>query len=495
MQLATKLLQSVPEIKVISGWDDTLVAGISADSRVIQPQWIFAAVDGVHQKGSDFVPQSIERGASAILCAPESRITLPEGVMRLEAVNVRHALAALAAAFYAPFPRHITSITGTDGKTSTADFVRQLWQAVGQSSASVGTLGVRCDALDAQGESIRFPNTTPDPVILAQALGKMAAAGVQHMAMEASSHGLHQYRLDGVVPRVAVFTTFGHDHGDYHPTFDDYFDAKARLFRELLPHNGLAVLNADDARIAALAQECRARGQQVVTFGRAPDATFRIVEARAVEGGQEVELLLDGVRWAGCIPLYGAFQVMNVLAAVAAIWRDVEQKQRLLDALTQLQGVAGRLERICMLPNNHVPVFTDYAHTPDALANVLRSLRPHVVNKLWVVFGCGGDRDTTKRPLMGAVAKDLADMSIVTDDNPRSEEPAAIRAAILAAHPLAVEMGSRVDAIAYAMHHAQEGDVVLVAGKGHERTQTIGKVEHYHHDGESILEIAAKMQQ
>jgi UDP-N-acetylmuramoyl-L-alanyl-D-glutamate--2,6-diaminopimelate ligase len=492
MLLVTELLKKVPEIAMISGWDDTSISGMTSDSRQVQHNWLFAAVDGTHSNGADYVPQALEKGASVVLCSHKARITLPEYVMRLEAHNVRLALAKLAAQYYAPMPAHITAITGTDGKTSTAEFIRQLWQAVGRTSASVGTLGVRCDQLE---RTITFPNTTPDPVILAEAFGAMAQTGVQHVAMEASSHGLHQYRLDGIVPRVAVFTTFGHDHGDYHPTFDDYFDAKARLFRELLPaHGGRAVLNADDVRIAGLAAECRARGQQVVLFGRNKHADFRIARAVACEGGQDVELYLDGMVWTGIIPLYGAFQVMNVVAALAALWGDVEDKHRLLGALTSLTGVPGRLDRICMLASG-VSVFTDYAHTPDALANVLQSLRPHTTQHLWLVFGCGGDRDNAKRPLMGAVAHQLADRCIVTDDNPRSEDPALIRAAILAACPDALEIGNRVEAITHGMHQLKSGDVLLVAGKGHERTQTIGKIEHYHHDGETILEIAAKMQQ
>lgn len=491
MQRVTDLIKLLPEIEMISGWDDTAIAGMTSDSRKVQENWLFAAVDGTHVNGADYVPQAMEKGASAILCSPATRVSLPEHVMRLETENVRLALAKLAAQFYAPMPAHITAITGTDGKTSTAEFIRQLWEFLGKSSASVGTLGVRCDAL---AEKITFPNTTPDPVVLAEAFGKMASVGVQHVAMEASSHGLHQYRLDGIVPKVAIFTTFSRDHGDYHPTFDDYFDAKARLFRALLPENGRVVLNADDARISGLAKECRDRGQDVVLFGKDAQADFRIVQARACDGGQDVVLDLAGTQWQGVIPLYGAFQVMNVLAALAALWTEVDEPAQLLNALSSLTGVPGRLERICTLPSG-VPVFTDYAHTADALANVLRSLRPHTQQRLWVVFGCGGDRDTSKRPLMGAVAAELADMSIVTDDNPRSEDPATIRAAILAAAPDAHEVGNRVEAIRFAMEQVEAGDVLLVAGKGHERTQTVGKSEHYHHDGETILEIAAKMQQ
>ncbi len=491
MQFVTKLLASVPEIEMISGYDDAVIEHITSDSRQVRRNSLFVAVRGVTMNGEDYVPQAIAAGASAILCAPSARVHISENVSRLESHDVRKATAHLASVFYAPQPKHVTAITGTDGKTSTAEFIRQLWEAVSEKSASIGTLGVRC----AHVQNLpKFPNTTPDPVVLASLLHALQVGGVEHVAMEASSHGLHQYRLDGVTPRVAIFTTFGHDHGDYHPTPEDYFEAKARLFKELLAGDGVAVLNADDCNIMRLMPICQALGQKVVTFGRADQADFRIVSAEAVEGGQQVVFSLAGQVWKGMIPLYGAFQMMNVIAALAALWGEVSPTQRdmFLAALPHLMGVAGRLDRIVTLEGG-MPVFTDYAHTAEAIANVLKSLRPHVKKDLWIVFGCGGDRDTSKRSKMGAVAAQFADKIVVTDDNPRSEDPAMIRSAIMKAVPHAKEIGSRVDAIAYAMENMHVGDVLVVAGKGHETTQIIGNTEHYHHDGETILEIAARL--
>lgn len=488
MRYVTELVREIPEIELIAGYDDTRIHSITTDSRKVTPGALFVAVRGTQSNGEDHVPAAIEAGAVAVLCSPFARITLPEHVSRLETPDVRKAAALLAAAFYAPLPENITAITGTDGKTSTAEFVRQMWEVVGKPSASFGTLGVRCAHVQGLPD---FPNTTPDPIVLASLLHTVAQAKVQHVAMEASSHGLHQARLEGVRPRTAVFTTFGHDHGDYHPTPQDYFDAKARLFRELLPAGGVAVLNADDARIWALRGELEARDVRVLGFGHAQEARYRILSAQAVEGGQAVSFDLDGTPWQGTIPLYGAFQMMNVMAALAVLWPqcDAAAKEKLLAHLPQITGVPGRLERIVTLSGG-MPVFTDYAHTPDAIANVLRSLRPHVQGKLWIVFGCGGDRDTAKRPKMGAVAMELADVVVVTDDNPRSEEPAAIRRAIMAAAQGAHEVAGRVDAIHYAMAGLRAGDVLVVAGKGHETTQIIGNTQHYHHDGETILEIA-----
>lgn len=492
MPYVSELLQAVPEIELIAGYDDCVVEHITTDSRHVRENSLFVAVRGVNMNGEDYVASAVEAGASAILCDATARVMIPESVTRLETKDVRKAVAKLAAAFYAPQPEHITAITGTDGKTSTAEFIRQLWEAVGEKSASIGTLGVRCTHVQ---DLPKFPNTTPDPVVLASILHQVQQQGVEHVAMEASSHGLHQLRLDGVRPRVAIFTTFGHDHGDYHPTPQDYFDAKARLFRELLVDGGRAVLNVDDATIAPLIEECRQAGTQVVGFGRSERADFRIVDAQAVEGGQRVELNLQGTQWQSVIPLYGAYQMMNVIAALAALWSEVSEAQRaqLLEALPHLTGVPGRLDRIVTL-KGRMPVFTDYAHTADAIANVLRSLRPHVQNHLWIVFGCGGDRDASKRPKMGAMAVELADKVVVTDDNPRSEDPAAIRAAIMAAAKGAVEVGGRVEAITYALQHMVVGDVLVVAGKGHETTQIIGNVEHYHHDGETLLDIATALQ-
>lgn len=459
--------------------------GITSDSRKVQAGFLFAAIPGVMQNGEDFIPAAVEKGATVILCRKGWQGALPAHVLRIESENPRRELALIAAAYYAPMPEHIVAVTGTDGKTSTAEFCRQLWEGAGHKAATLGTLGLRSDHYSA---AEGFPNTTPDPVVLQQHLQALARAGVQHVAMEASSHGLHQYRLDGVQPEAAAFTTFGADHGDYHPTTDDYFDAKSRLFRELLSEGGRAVLNADDARIMTLAAECR----HVITFGRNA-SDYILHQATPTAHGLLAELCINGQQWQGNVPLYGRFQLMNVLAAAALVGPHLGGAEGFFSQLATLSGVPGRLEKIAELPQG-MPVFVDYAHTAQALGNILHSLRPHTQGRLWVVFGCGGDRDRAKRPEMGRVAAELADKVIVTDDNPRSEDPAVIRGEVLAASPGAAEIGDREEAIRSALRGMQTGDVLVVAGKGHETTQLIGSKSLHFSDSEvirkNIMEIA-----
>lgn len=456
-------------------------SGITSDSREVEKGYLFAAIPGVAQNGERYIPQAVERGATGILCRKDWQGELPTGVARIEAENPRHMLALLAEAFYQPSPRHIVAITGTDGKTSTAEFCRQLLEQTGHKAATLGTLGVHSLHYRAPEG---FPNTTPDPVVLHRHLQALAKTGVDYVALEASSHGLHQYRLDGVRPEAGVFTTFGADHGDYHPTTEEYFEAKARLFRELLPAGARAVLNADDERIMRLAQPCAERGLEVVTFGRnAKD--FRSEKIIPVAEGLLVELNILGKPWEGKLPLYGGFQLMNVLAASAAVWPHLQSHEQYFSLLPALSGVRGRLEKVAVFPQG-MPVFVDYAHTAQALKGILLALRPHTAGHLLVVFGCGGDRDRAKRPHMGQVAAELADLAIITDDNPRSEDPASIRAEILAACPEGVEIGDREEAIVYALRCMQEGDVLVVAGKGHETTQLVGRKSVHFNDAEVI---------
>ncbi len=468
-------------LPAISALDMTRFCGVTSDSRKVEAGYVFAAIPGVTQNGERFIPDAIQKGALGILCRKDWQGQLPAQVQRIAVENPRLGLSQLAAAYYAPMPRHIMVITGTDGKTSTAEFCRQLLEGGGHKAATLGTLGLNCTHYTA---AQAFPNTTPDPVILHQHLQSLALAGVQHVAMEASSHGLHQYRLDGIVPEAVAFTTLGSDHADYHPTPEDYFNAKARLFRELAPSGATAVLNADDAHIMTLASECAAKGLKIYGFGK-KGKEFTVRKAIPMAQGIAATINVMGSEWSGVVPLYGTFQLMNVLAAAACVWPHLGHAERFFSLLPAMMGVRGRLEKVAELPQGQ-PIFVDYAHTAQALEKILHSLRPHTAGKLMVVFGCGGDRDRTKRPEMGKVAAQLADAVVITDDNPRSEAPSVIRAEILAACPGAAEIGDREEAIRYALCHLNAGDVLVVAGKGHETTQIIGSKTLEFNDAEVI---------
>jgi UDP-N-acetylmuramoyl-L-alanyl-D-glutamate--2,6-diaminopimelate ligase len=374
----------------------------------------------------------------------------------------------MAARFYRPQPETVAAVTGTNGKTSVTVFTRQLWQGLGWPAASLGTIGIVAPGFAHPGSL-----TTPDPVTLHSELNALAQSGVDHVAIEASSHGLDQFRLDGLKPKAAAFTNLTRDHLDYHGDMAAYRAAKTRLFTDLLPRDGIAVINLDDETGAELARNCRLRGQRVLGYGRAEPAELRLVAARPTPHGQELTLDLLGVRHELALPLMGDFQAMNVLAALGlaiATGAEIAPAVALLPTLT---GAPGRMERIGTHATG-APILVDYAHSPDALENALKALRSHVEGRLILVFGCGGDRDTGKRPQMGAIARLLADVAIVTDDNPRSEEPASIRRAIVAACPGAIEIGDRGDAIRRGLAMLRAGDALLVAGKGHETGQIVG---------------------
>ncbi len=448
-----------------------MIKNISDDSREIKAGWLFAAIKGTNSNGEDFIPQAIAQGASAILARPEAAHLVPPTIEFIAAENPRQALAKLANDFYQPQPKNIVAITGTDGKTSTAEFTRQLWEFLGKKSASIGTLGVRGFT-----SATKVENTTPGSITLHRLLQEMAQANIQNVAMEASSHGLHQYRLDGVTPCAAIFTTFGSDHGDYHPTSADYFAAKARLFTEILESDKIAVINADDAAISSF----KYRQKTLRSFGM--DGNFaKIISAQPTAKGIAAEIELAGTYWQGNIPLYGSFQLMNILAAASAIWQAESDTATLLNALPQLQGVAGRLQ-CAGVHVSGAPIFIDYAHTAQALEKILHCLRPHTKNRLLLVFGCGGERDKSKRPLMGKIAEELADIIIITDDNPRNEDPKTIRQEILNTCPKAQEIGNRRTAIESAIAQLQTGDLLVIAGKGHETTQIIAGKSHHHDD-------------
>jgi UDP-N-acetylmuramoyl-L-alanyl-D-glutamate--2,6-diaminopimelate ligase len=446
------------------------IAGITADSRHVAPGYLFAALPGSREDGRVYIADAVSRGAVAVL-APEGTAWPPGVPPRplLQDPEPRRRLAQFAAALAGAQPRVIVAVTGTNGKTSTVEFLRQLWAADGRPAASLGTLGLVAPGFD-PGASL----TTPDPVSLAGALAELGRTGIQHVALEASSHGLDQFRLDGVRLAAGAFTNLTRDHLDYHGSQDAYRRAKLRLFADLLPAGAPVIASGDmDATtLSALADVAARRRLDLRTVGEAGRA-IRIIAVQPMPAGQSLRLDAAGVRREVTLPLPGRFQVDNALMAAALATALGERDT--LDRLAALKGVRGRLELAAHLPNG-AAAYVDYAHTPDALQRLLTALRPHTAGRLHVVFGAGGDRDRGKRPLMGEAAARFADVAIVTDDNPRSEDPAAIRAAILAACPGGREVGDRAQAIAEAMNGLAAGDVLAVAGKGHEQGQTVGNM-------------------
>ncbi|HXQ65151.1 MAG TPA: UDP-N-acetylmuramoyl-L-alanyl-D-glutamate--2,6-diaminopimelate ligase [Alphaproteobacteria bacterium] len=442
------------------------VLGLTADSRQVKPGYLFAALPGSRTDGRRFIEDAIKRGAVAVLAEPG--ITLPEPAIALIAdANPRRRLALIAARFYGRQPRTIAAVTGTAGKTSVACFTRQIWTELGFQAASLGTLGIV-----APGMQHYASLTTPDPIQLHKELAELAAAGIDHLALEASSHGLDQYRLDGVEIRAAAFTNLGREHLDYHPTMAAYFAAKRRLFAEMLAPSSPAVLNADVPEYAALVEICRARRHRVLSYGRKGE-TLRLEHVQATAMGQTVRFTLAGRRREATVALLGAFQASNLLAALGlavGLGGDVDAA---VAALAHVQGAPGRMQQVARLGNG-ASVVVDYSHKPDALAAVLAALRGLTQARLHVVFGCGGERDAGKRPEMGAIAERLADRVIVSDDNPRGEDAGAIRRQVLAGCPRAREIGDRAEAIETAVRELGPGDILLIAGKGHERVQIVG---------------------
>jgi UDP-N-acetylmuramoyl-L-alanyl-D-glutamate--2,6-diaminopimelate ligase len=460
------------------------ITGLTADSRAVRPGTLFAALPGSRTDGRGFIGQAVADGAAAVL-APKAT-TWPEGVARrplLTACDARRALALMAAAFHGAQPASVVAVTGTNGKTSTVDFLRQLWTLDGTRAASLGTLGLRAEGFPA-GPSL----TTPDPVSLHATLADLAAAGVAAAAMEASSHGIEQRRLDGVRLAAAGFTNLTRDHLDYHGGMEAYRAAKLRLFDTVLPAGAPAVAHAGMERetLDALRGIATLRGLRLMTVGEAGD-DIRLLAQTPTPDGQVLELRAFGTRVEVTLALPGRFQADNVLVAAALAVNCGMAPERVLGLLPLLAGVRGRMELAARLPNG-AAVYVDYAHTPDALERLLAALRPHVAPgaRLHVVFGAGGDRDPGKRPLMGAASARFADLCWVTDDNPRSEDPAAIRRAVLAGCPDGIDAGDRAGAIARAIAALRPGDVLAVAGKGHESGQTIGGVTHPFDDAEVV---------
>jgi UDP-N-acetylmuramoyl-L-alanyl-D-glutamate--2,6-diaminopimelate ligase len=442
------------------------VTGITAASAAVGHGAIFAGLPGSKVDGAAYVPEAVARGASVIIVGRGKGVSVPDGVALVEVDNPRAVLAKIAAKFAGHQPRCAVTVTGTSGKTSVADFTRQIFASLGHKAASLGTIGI----VKPDG-AVYGSLTTPDPVTLHATLAALADEGVTHLAFEASSHGLDQNRLDGVELTAAAFTNLGRDHMDYHPTEDAYLSAKLRLFTELLQPGQPAVINMDGARSVDVAAAAKARGLRVLTVGAAGEALERTSLTR--DGFQQrIAILSEGHSYDVRLPLVGAYQAENALVAAGLAIATGEKTDAVLGALSNLKGVPGRLEIIG--ERNGGLAVVDYAHKPEALAAALDACRPFVTGRLISVFGCGGDRDKGKRPIMGRISVEKADVTIVTDDNPRTEDAAAIRSEILKGAAGAREIGSRAEAIATAVRMMQPGDVVLVAGKGHETGQIVG---------------------
>jgi UDP-N-acetylmuramoyl-L-alanyl-D-glutamate--2,6-diaminopimelate ligase len=452
--------------------DNLEIAGLAADSRAVLPGFLFAAMPGRRLDGRAFAGDAVTRGAVAILTDNAAALSLtPEARKRVAVVadaNPHHRLALLAARFFGPQPRTVTAVTGTNGKTSVVHFTREIWSAGGYPAASVGTLG-----LITSGGRRPGALTTPDPIALHRDLAALCAQGVEHVAVEASSHGLAQFRLDGLSVAAAAFTNLTRDHLDYHGDMAQYRAAKERLFTDLLAPGRTAILNRDSGEFPRLAALCRGRGHPVLGYGVDRAADLRLVASLPRDGGQDLVLEILGRRHDITLPLLGEFQAINALAALGLATATGVPEEAAIESLARLTGVPGRLEFVAEGAGG-APIIVDYAHTPDALAAVLAALRPHAGRRLVALFGCGGDRDPGKRPLMGRIAAGAADRVYVTDDNPRSENPAEIRRAILGAAPGAIDIGDRRHAIATAIAELGPGDLLLIAGKGHETGQIVG---------------------
>ena len=455
-----------PQIDTLA---DVQITGLTADSRRVEPGYLFAALPsatrGSGTDGREYIPDALARGAVAVLAPPG---TVLDGSTQLVMdENPRRQLALLAARFYQRQPKTIAAVTGTNGKSSVVGFTQQIWSRIGLPAASIGTLGIDADGFDA-GPSL----TTPDPVALHQTLADLSAAGVDHLAMEASSHGLDQNRLDGVDIVAAAFTNLTRDHLDYHQTEAEYFSAKARLFEQLLPAEGTAVLNADSSYYEEIRDVCRQAGHRISSYGLST-SDMRIDDLSPLADGLRLCVTITNRTFETRLPLVGSFQAYNALAALGLVIGCGGAVDDAFAALALLKGVRGRMQQIGRHPNGAM-VYIDYAHTPDALETALTAIRPHVDGKLAVVFGAGGDRDAGKRAMMGKVAAKFADRAIVTDDNPRREDAASIRRQILTGCPNAAEFDNRAKAIAAAIGELAPEDTVIIAGKGHETGQIVG---------------------
>lgn len=468
------------------GGREARVSGLALDSREVRPGALFAALPGHSAHGAAHARAAVAAGAVAVLTDPEGLRLMGEvDAALVVAEDARQTFARAAALWFGPVPETVVAVTGTNGKTSVASFCRQLWGAMGRRAVNVGTTGVE-GAWEAP-----LRHTTPDALTLHRVLAEAARAGVTHAAMEASSHGLDQRRLDGVWLAAAGWTNLTQDHLDYHGTMEAYRDAKLRLFREVLPEDGVAVVNLDDPTGPLVAREAAARGQEVIGTGIAEGARLRLQASRFDATGQEVRFLWQGGPRVARLELVGGFQASNVLVAAGLLIGAGEEPAEVFGALPRLRTVRGRMQRVAARGNG-AQVFVDYAHTPDAVATALRAIRPHVLGRVVAVIGAGGDRDRTKRPLMGEAAARHAEVVVVTDDNPRGEDPAAIRRAVLAGAPGALEVADRAEAILRAADLLGPGDALVICGKGHETGQVVGGTVYPFDDAEQAsLAVAA----
>lgn len=439
------------------------VTGFAIDHRKIAPGTVFGAFQGAAFNGEDFIDEAIAAGAIAIVARPEAKVS---GAVHIADAVPRRLFAQLAARYFRPFPQHIAAVTGTNGKTSTAELTRQLWRMAGHHAASIGTLGITTAS-----DQAKTGLTTPDIVTFLSNMAGLSREGVTHTIFEASSHGLSQYRSEGVPVSVAAFTNLSRDHLDYHGTMEDYFEAKMRLFDEVVDENGTAVIWADDVWSDKVIERVKKREIRLITVGEKGKG-IQLLSRQPTQLGQTLELRIQGDVTKVKLPLIGAYQAANVLVAAGVVMASGGDVEDVLSHMARLQPVRGRLER-AVITKSGAPVYVDYAHTPDGLKAAIAALRPHTKGKLITVFGAGGDRDKGKRPEMGAIAVADSDITIVTDDNPRSEDPGLIRADIMAGAPGAHDIGDRRYAIAFAIEHAEPDDIVLIAGKGHEQGQII----------------------
>jgi UDP-N-acetylmuramoyl-L-alanyl-D-glutamate--2,6-diaminopimelate ligase len=458
--------------------------GLTSDSRKVEAGFLFAALAGSKTDGARFLSDAVARGARAVLARPElAPDAAALGVAFIADENPRLRLARMAAAFYGAQPDTVAAVTGTKGKSSIVAFLREIWTRLGKPAASLGTVGV----VGPKGE-MPLNHTTPDPVEIHKLLAGLKRDGVDHLAIEASSHGLDQYRLDGVAVAGAAFTNITRDHMDYHATFEDYLAAKLRLFTEVVASGGVAVVNSDAEHADAFIAAAGKRGLTLLTVGERGE-TIRLKSRQSRGDAQALGIVHDGRTYNVLLPLAGAFQASNALVAAGLAIGLGEDAEKVFAALAHLKGAPGRMEKVAYAVSG-APIYVDYAHTPDSLEKVLKALRPHTAGKLHVMFGCGGDRDKGKRPLMGQIAAALADDVIVTDDNPRSENPATIRKEILATVPAAREIGDRAEAIRAGIAALQLGDVLVLAGKGHETGQYVGTEVRPFSDREEAVKVA-----
>jgi UDP-N-acetylmuramoyl-L-alanyl-D-glutamate--2,6-diaminopimelate ligase len=459
-------------------------AGLACDSRKVLPGYLFAALPGTRADGSEYIADAVRRGAIAVLGVPHVREAAEAlGATFIPDTNPRLRLAKFAADYFDAQPDVIAAVTGTNGKTSVSVFLRQIWTALGRKAASMGTIGVVAPS----GE-IKLEHTTPDPVALHRLLARLKAEGVEHLALEASSHGLDQYRLDGVRVGAAAFTNITRDHLDYHADFASYLAAKLRLFKDILTAGGIAVVNADADHAEDFIRAAQIRRAELLTVGERGNG-LKLLTRQAKADGQYLSVQFLGKTFEVALPLEGSFQASNALVAAGLAIGLGEEAGRVFAALGKLRGAPGRLEKVAYGVSG-APIYVDYAHTPDALETVLTAIRPHIEGKLYVVFGCGGDRDTGKRPLMGQIVAHRADKAIVTDDNPRSEDAASIRKQVLAGCPDAQDIGDRATAIASAIAALGRGDALIVAGKGHEVGQIVGSQVRPFSDRDEVLKSA-----